>query len=321
MFNSARIKLTAWYLLIIMFISIAFSFVIYHGMMNEVRRFSRIQRIRIERIDKDILDEIKQRIVIELGMINVFIFITSGALGYFLAGKTLHPIQEMVEEQNQFISDASHELRTPLTALKSSLEVNLRDKNLSIDDARKIMSENIEDVNNLQKLSDSLLNLSQYQKPFFLLNTRDVSLNTCINKAVERVAPLARQKQILLKTNIEKLNIDGVEDELINLFVIILDNAIKYSAKKTSIKIIAKKINNQIVIKIEDHGIGIEKKDLPFIFNRFFRADQSRSKTKIIGYGLGLSIAQNIVKNHYGKITVTSTIKKGTTFKIIFNTA
>lgn len=130
MFKNARLKLTAWYLLIIMFISIAFSLVIYQGLMNEVHRFSRMQKLRIERIlppnptqpffaDEDLITEIQQRIIFGLGIINIIIFLTSGALGYFLAGKTLRPIQEIMEEQNRFISDASHELRTPLTALKS----------------------------------------------------------------------------------------------------------------------------------------------------------------------------------------------------------
>ncbi len=329
MFKEARLKLTAWYLLIIMFISIAFSLVIYRGLMNEIHRFSRMQRIRIERMlpsnptrpffaDEDLITEMQQRVIFGLGIINIIIFISSGALGYFLAGKTLKPIQEMVEEQNRFISDASHELRTPLTALKSSLEVNLRDKNLSIENAKKTMSESIEDVNNLQRLSDSLLDLSQYQKPFFSANIKDISLNVCINEAVKKVTPLAKQKQITIKKNVEEINIKGIKDDLINLFVIILDNAIKYSSKKTSIQIYAKETNNQIVIKIKDQGIGIEKKDLPFIFDRFFRADQSRSKEKIIGYGLGLSIAKKIVLNHHGKILVTSQINKGSVFTINF---
>ena len=329
MFRSARIKLTAWYLLIIMFISIAFSFVIYEGLMTEVRRFSRIQRLRIERVlppnpvqpllaDEDLITEIQQRVILELGVINFIIFITSGALGYFLAGKTLRPIQEMVEEQNRFISDASHEFRTPLTALKSSLEVNLRDKNLSLNDAVKLIKESITDVNKLQSLSDSLLDLSQYQKPFSSSNFKKISINTCIKEAVKKINPLAKQKQIIVKTDVKKYSITGNENDLINLFVIIIDNAIKYSPKKSLIKINSKLINNKLLIEIEDQGIGIEKKDLPMIFDRFYRADQSRSKEKVVGYGLGLSIAKKIISNHNGKITVVSEINKGTTFSIIF---
>lgn len=318
-----------------MVISISFSAIIYKGTTNEIDRLTQIQKQRIERrfqennfyppppnirfIDPELLEETKQRLLLILIMINGGIIFFVGSLSYLLAGKTLQPIQEMVEEQNRFISDASHELRTPLTALKSSLEVNLRDKNLSIENAKKTMSESIEDVNDLQRLSDSLLNLSQYQKPFFSSNTKDISLNVCINEAVKKVTPLAKQKQITIKKNIEEINIKGTKDDLINLFVIILDNAIKYSTKKTSIKIYAKKTNNQIIIEIKDQGIGIEKKDLPFIFDRFFRADQSRSKEKVIGYGLGLSIAKKIILNHHGKISVTSQIDKGSVFTINFS--
>ena len=334
MFHSARLKLTAWYLLIIMFVSIFFSLIIYRGLIGEINRVSRMERFRSERrhsavrlpspvfLDPNFINEIKRRIIFGLITVNGVIFVGAGALGYFLAGKTLSPIQEMLEEQNRFINDASHELRTPLTALKSSLEVNLRDKNLTIENAKKTMNESIENINDLQRLSDSLLNLSQYQKPFFSSNTKDISLNVCINEAVKKVTSLAKQKQITIKKNVEEVNIKGIEDDLINLFVIVLDNAIKYSPKKTSIKIYAKKINNQIIIEIKDQGIGIEKKDLLFVFDRFFRADQSRSKEKVVGYGLGLSIAKKIVLNHHGKISVTSQADKGSIFTINFpNTA
>ncbi|KKP59226.1 MAG: Histidine kinase [Candidatus Roizmanbacteria bacterium GW2011_GWA2_34_18] len=324
MFKKARLKLTAWYLLIIMFVSIAFSLVIYQGLMSEVHRFLRIQRSRIERlfppnpaqpffVDEDLITEIQQRIIFGLGIINTIIFITSGALGYFLAGKTLKPIQEMVEEQNRFISDASHEFRTPLTALKSSLEVNLRDKNLSIEEAKKIMSENINDVNHLQKLSDSLLQLSQYEKPQIYSNFEKVSLKQIIEESINKIAPLAKNKNILIKTNLVNVNLKGNKFSLIDLFVILLDNAVKYSGKKSTIVINAKKIDHSVLISIEDQGIGIDKKDTPYLFDRFYRSDKARSKKGIDGYGLGLSIAKKIMNQHKGSIKIKSKLKKGTT--------
>lgn len=323
MFNKARLKLTAWYLLIIMFISIAFSLVIYQGLMGEVRRFSRMQRLRIERIlppypvqpffaDEDLITEIQQRIIIELGIINIIIFITSGALSFFLAGKTLHPIQEMVEEQNRFISDASHEFRTPLTALKSSLEVNLRDKNLSIEEAKKIMSENIKDVNDLQRLSDSLLQLSQYEKPQTDYNFEKVSLKQLINESVKKTETLAKNKNINIKNSTINVNINGNKYGLIDLFVTLLDNAVKYSDEKTTVVISTKKIDKSVAITIKDQGIGIDKKDIPQLFNRFYRSDAARSKKEVNGYGLGLSIAKKIVDQHKGSIIIESKLKKGT---------
>src|SRR3989344_3853916 len=129
MFKSARLTLTAWYLAIIMVISIAFSLMIYRVLLIEVIRFERAQRVRIERrmqffnspipVSLELIEEIKQRLIFRLFMVNIGIMVISGGLGYFLAGRTLKPIKEMVDEQNRFISDASHELRTPLTSLKS----------------------------------------------------------------------------------------------------------------------------------------------------------------------------------------------------------
>ena len=149
MFNSARLKLTAWYLLGIMCISILFSSIIYRGLMSEVNRFEQIQRFRFERRleegeivpktiifklpppipgSQELIEETEKRILIMLITVNAGIFIISGLLGYVLAGRTLKPIKEMMDEQNRFISDASHEFRTPLTSLKSGFEVFLRNK-------------------------------------------------------------------------------------------------------------------------------------------------------------------------------------------------
>lgn len=329
MFNSARIKLTAWYLLIIMFISISFSAVIYRGLMIEVHRFSRAQRARIERIlptdpiqpfiiDEDLIVEIQHRIIFELGMINAFIFISSGAIGYFLAGKTLYPIQKMVEEQNRFISDASHEFRTPLTALKSSLEVNLRDGNLSISDAKKIMKESIKDVNDLQKLSDSLLQLSQYEKPQTVSKFEKISLKQLVNESIKKVEPLAKNKNISIESMMINGNLKGDRYALIDLFMILLDNAVKYSQESSKIVINSKKSDRSVLISIKDSGIGIDEKDIPHLFDRFYRSDKARSKKDVDGYGLGLSIAKKIVDKHNGEIKIESKLKKGSTVIIKF---
>jgi signal transduction histidine kinase len=310
-----------------MFISIAFSLVIYRGLMNEVHRFSRMQRLRIERVfppnpaqpfftDEDLITEIQQRVIFGLGIINVIIFITSGALGYFLAGKTLRPIKEMVEEQNRFISDASHEFRTPLTALKSSLEVNLRDKNLNLDEAKKIISESIEDVNKLQLLSDSLLQLTQYKKPEIHSKFEVLSLQQIIKESIKKINPLIQKKNILVKNKTKNINIKGNKYSLIDLFVIVLDNAVKYSQDKSTIAIKTKKTEKSIFISIKDQGIGIDEKDLEHVFDRFYRSDKARSKSNINGYGLGLSIAKEIINLHKGSINIESKIGKGTTVTV-----
>lgn len=329
MFYSARLKLTAWYLLIIMFISILFSIIVYRIAAVEVERSLRAQQFRIFRqehpalgffpqfhiepppLDLQLLNEEKNRIKLILVFIDVAIFVLAGGAGYFLAGRTLKPIQEMVDEQNRFITDASHELRTPLTALRSEIEVNLRDKNLSLKDAKALLHSNLEEVGNLQVLSDSLLQLTQFHFQFETLSLADI-----IDEAVKKVIPLAKAKQITIEPTRSSSQVKGDKQTLTQLFVIILDNAIKYSPEGKSIRITAEKTDHSILIHITDQGIGVDKKDIPHIFDRFYRADTSRTKDTTPGYGLGLSIAKKIVEEHAGLISVKSSKAIGSTFTV-----
>jgi signal transduction histidine kinase len=331
MFSKARINLTAWYLCIIMLISISFSVVIYRVLTNEIERFARSQRFRIERqlggnqtravippppilVDEELVEEVRKRLIIALGSINVIIFLSSGLFGYFLAGRTLRPIQTMVDEQNQFITDASHELRTPLTALKSAIEVNLRDKNLTMIQAKKLLAENMKDVDKLQRLTDELLQLAQYQKPNGKRVFVSLSLREVIKKSIRAVEALAKQKSIAIKNGTEDTVFPGNIHELSDLFIILLDNAIKYSKEKSTLRVWSKSRNGYIDISIQDEGIGIAKDDIPHIFDRFYRADSARIKTQEGGYGLGLSIAKKIVDQYHGSIEVQSMPGKGSTF-------
>ena len=340
MFNKARIKLTLWYLLIISVISLFFSIFIYKVITSELDRFAFAQQVRIERrminntyfvqnhltitppptepslLDPDLVKDAKDRLVLILAAINGGIILVSGGLGYLLAGKTLEPIQKMIEEQNRFISDSSHEFRTPLTSLKSSMEVSLRDKNLTIEEARQLIKENINDVNKLESLSDELLLLAQFQKRNNHITFETNSLQELIKNSISEVASISKKKNITIKNNVQDIKIEGNKESLNKLFVIILDNAIKYSPEKTVITIDRKKSDGQVYIYFRDQGIGIGEKDLPHIFDRFYRADMARSKAGSGGYGLGLSIAKRIVELHHGKISVSSKPGKGSTFII-----
>lgn len=338
MFQTARLKLTAWYLLIIMMVSLSFSMVIYRTLTTEVERFSRMQRSRIENRlknsivipfdeeappplpsvdDTELVEYIKHRIVVALAFINSSILILAGLLGYMLAGRTLKPIQDMVDEQNRFISDASHELRTPLTALKSTLEVNLRDKELSLNAARTILKESIDEVNMLQSLSDSLLTLAQYQRPNGTTTFKSIDLISLLSDAIKQVTPLAKTKHITIHLQPDKTKISGIRYSLLDLFVILLDNAVKYSKNNGNIHVRITHEDKRTAISIRDTGIGIAQKDIPHIFDRFYRVDSARTKKLKDGYGLGLAIAKKIVTTHHGEISVTSKIGTGTTFTVI----
>lgn len=338
MFQNARVKLTAWYLLIIMLISSTFSIIIYKGLVNEVERFERIQRLRIERrlsedlffpqpvagthipaiiiTNPELVSETEQRIVFILAAVNLIILIISGGFGYILAGRTLKPIKEMIDEQNRFISDASHELKTPLTSLKSAFEVFLRNKKSNLKEAKTIILEGISDVNKLQSLSESLLQLAQYQKLKDYTYFEAVSLAGVINEAVNKVKPIAGQKGIEIKKKTIDMDIDGNKYSLVDLIIILLDNAIKYSPNNSEILIDTEKKDGFAIITVKDQGTGISENDLPHIFKRFYRSDTARSKNQSGGYGLGLSIAKDIVILHNGTLKAKSAVNKGSVFMV-----
>jgi two-component system, OmpR family, sensor histidine kinase CiaH len=322
MFKEARIKLTVWYLAIIMAISVSFSGVIYFGINSELNRIENFQKVRIQGIvrgfpeppsisqspDSEAIAEARARILLTLGFINLGILIISGLGGYFLAGQTLDPIKEMVDKQKDFVSNASHELRTPLTSLKTEIEVALRDKKMTTKDFKKLLSSNLEDVDRMQKLSNYLLKLNRYER------TDDIKFEKVDLKSVVQKAAGTLKFKSKFDLSLEKSLVYGNEDSLIDLTVILMDNAVKYGDGK-KIEVITKK---EGTLEVKDYGVGISKEELPHIFDRFYRADASRNKEKIDGYGLGLAIAKSIVELHNGTIQVTSKQGKGTTFKVSF---
>lgn len=306
LFQSARTKLTLFYLSIIMVISIFFSFIIYRGATSELNRIENMQRVRRPNpqfvIDPEIIIETKARVFFSLLSLNAIILCVSGLSGYFLAGKTLDPIAKMMDEQKDFVSNASHELRTPLASLKSQIEVALRSKNISIKDAKEILKSNLEDVNNMVSLSNYLLKLNKFQLENNKLDFKKVELSKIINKVVK-----GKNIKLDLDESIVKVN----EDSIYELISILVDNAIKYGENKD----VNVTLKNK-VLKIKDNGIGISEVDLPHIFDRFYRGDKARSHD---GYGLGLSIAKQIADIHSAKIKVESKLGVGTTFKVIFS--
>lgn len=311
LFNNARTKLTLYYLAIIMTISMFFSLIIYHGATYELTRIEKMQRLRRPGIafliDPEIITETKSRVFLTLMSLNAIILAVSGISGYFLAGKTLNPISEMMEDQKDFVSNASHELRTPLTSIKSEIEVALRDSDLTLADTKKLLRSNLEEVNRMTNLSNYLLKLNRYHEGTLSIEFKEVDLAQIVKKAVGK-----RKMKLVL----EKTIVYGNEDSLFELTSILIDNAIKYSNNEKDITVMVVNKNNFKILDVTDNGIGISKVDLPHIFDRFYRSDKARNKD---GYGLGLSIAKQIVDMHGASIKVFSKSGKGSTFKVIFS--
>lgn len=332
MFKTALQRLTLWYLCIIMLLSVGFSISLYNVSTRELNdsqkqleslleqsffpgmrapnNFQEFNRVRLQQI-VDSRNKIKWNLI----SYNIVIVLAGAAASYFLAKRTLEPIESNLEAQARFTSDASHELRTPLTAMKSEIEVALRSDELSIKDAKNLLTSNLEEIDKLESLSAGLLKLAQNDKT---LPVEPCPINEIIEEAQGRVESAAKLKQISFQIKTDDEVVMGERWSLVELFSLLLDNAIKYSPKQTKILIAAetKPRTKQVGISIQDHGYGIAATDIPHIFDRFYRADRSRSKEVIPGYGLGLSIAKKIVDLHHGRIEVHSQLGKGSKFTI-----
>jgi len=329
MFKKARVKLTVWYCIIIMLISGLFSVVIYRGVTAELesrfrfievglgtRGFTPPQPQKIPPFFEEHLRVTKRRVLIMLLYINGAILVVSTAAGYFLAGKTLKPIEETLEQQNRFIADASHELRTPLAALKASIEVALRDKKIKKKEALDVLESNLEDVDSLNTLTNDLLCLSRYEQGHNDLIFEQVNVAEVIESAYKKIKALAKKKDIKVEIIAEDAYLEADKEALRKLFLILLDNAVKYTPVKGTVLVTAKSEKKYVFVEVKDTGIGIDQENIQHIFERFYRVDQSRSKTNIPGFGLGLSMVKEIVELHRGSINVTSILNKGTTFII-----
>lgn len=340
MFKSAKIKLTLWYLTIIMMVSLTFSVVIFGMVSREVDRFEIMQRTRVERRLRDdillppgsipfrrfieehgmanpeLVQETKERILYVLFLANGSIFILAGWFGYILAGRTLLPIKKMIDHQNRFISDASHELKTPLASLKIAFEVYLRDHKRTLKDADMIIQESVDEVQKLQTLSESLLEIAEHEDGSDRLIMEKLDIESIISESMKKIRNLAHKKNVEFKINVEKVSLRGNKKALVNLFTILFDNAIKYSHERSLVEVTTKVTNDKLSVMVKDNGIGISRQDLPRVFDRFYRANSARSKSGTGGNGLGLSIARQIALKHDGSLFVQSMLGKGSTFVI-----
>lgn len=326
MFHSAAIRLTAWYLAIIMAISIIFSLSLYHVSSDELSRNVNRQigyfnnflgpddTLNYENLRNRQLNEDLRHLKTNLVIFNILVLASGGAASYWLARRTLEPIEEALENQTRFASDASHELRTPLTAIQAENEVALRSKNLTKTQATALLKSNLEEVAKLKALAEGLLRLANGNGS--ITNARPVAASQVTAEAIQRHSKAAQDKKIKITDKTTTIQISGDKDSLIDLISIFLDNAIKYGNPGSKIELSSRRKNKYVLLKIADTGSGIKQADLSHIFERFYRADSSRSRQNSGGYGLGLAIAKKITEAHNGYIEVSSTVGKGTIFSV-----
>lgn len=326
--RSAVLRLTMWYTLIIMVISFFFSAIIYQINASHFRvafpprqRFSQEFGIRfrpyedvVENFFEERYQEMVERLRLSLLVLNVVVLGGAAVASYFLAKRTLRPIERALEEQRRFTADASHELRTPLAAMRAEIDVTLRDRGKA--DHVTVLKSNLEEIQKLEKLSGGLLQLARNENGKGNGIREAVTIADVVEDAVNRVAPVAQKKEIVIERSGIGGSVAGDRTNLTELIVVLLDNAIKYSADKSVVRIEGSIQKKNVQLRVIDRGIGIPPDDLPHVFERFYRADASRSKHKTNGFGLGLSIAKQIVDKHHGTIRLESEVGKGTTVTV-----
>jgi signal transduction histidine kinase len=238
--------------------------------------------------------------------VNGILLTLAGIMGYFLAGLTLDPLKKSYEKEQRFLSDASHELRTPLTILRTSLE-NLETK--AEGTTKKDMRDAIEEVDHMHHLLQNLLVLSRAQQN---LPITSVSLNALLKHCIERMQIFAeKEKQTLFLKEDGQYSIEGNERVLEQAITNVIENAITYNKPKGNVTIHLFKRDKYACIAISDTGIGMTEEEIAQSTERFYRAEESRTRTHG-GSGLGLAITQQIIELHKGKLEITSKIHKGT---------
>jgi two-component system, OmpR family, sensor histidine kinase CiaH len=328
MFESAVKKLTVWYVSALFIVCLAFSFPTYfiasnrltQGALNQTEILKgldgpvavtsiprQIALLRDEQLQRD-----RQQLFQTIVLANIFILCLGAYFSYRFAKHTLKPIEEAHDSQTRFTTDASHELRTPLATMQTEIEVALRDKKFDARAAKTVLKSNLEEIARLKNLSEQLLNLARLDSGE--LQKKVLSLSRLTEKEIVHLEKCT--KAPINRTVEPNVVIQGDESLVRELLAILTDNAIKYAGQNPpEIAVSLQKKEGRAVLAVRDRGVGIKATEIPHVFDRFYRGT-SATRQNASGHGLGLSLARQIVEAHEGKITVTSTPNKQTTFEI-----
>lgn len=238
---------------------------------------------------------------------------------YSISQRTLHELETakiFKINRNEFMGNVAHELRTPIFAIQLSLETLLdgaiNDDKVNMD----FLSRAFNQTKRLKSLVDDLISISKFETGV-KMSKRYFGISNTINKTIDELNALAKNKDIKLEYDSSIANgisVFGDEERLKQVLVNLIDNAIKYTPRGGFVRVTLEAKEKEVIVNIEDNGIGIPRKDLPRIFERFYRVDKARSRD-IGGSGLGLSIVKHILEAHSSQIRVESEENKGTKFE------
>ena len=261
---------------------------------------TRARRITAENLDQELpIPKVNDEIGRLTGTINDMI-------------RRLH---DSFAQVRQFSADASHELRTPLTVMRGEIELALRSTKTP-GEYRTVLESSLEEILRMTSITDNLLLLAKAEQGTLEVHFSEVDLHELIDKLYENSEILTEQKHISVSLQENTpITIVGDKDRLRQLFLNLVDNAIKYTPEGGTVTLAARRQNGSALFEVQDTGIGIPAEEVGKIFDRFYRVDKARSREQG-GTGLGLSIAKWIAELHRGTISVTSELNKGSTFTV-----
>lgn len=242
----------------------------------------------------------------------VIIFLIS----LWLSGLAVKPVKKAWEQQKQFVADASHELKTPLTVILANNNIMMSHPQSRVTDEHQWLESTEEEAQHMKQLIDQMLFLAKSDAGNTQVQLSEVNLSEIVEGSALNFEPVAFEREVLIDTDIRPdILMQGNQLQLNQLAHILIDNAVKYAEDNSTVTIALHKHGDGTEFTVNNKGSVISKEEMEHIFDRFYRAEKSRT-TK--GYGLGLAIAQRIVEDMNGKITVQSNQTDGTTFTVYF---
>ena len=224
--------------------------------------------------------------------------------------------REIDRMKSDFISSVSHELRTPLTSIKAYAETMLDDLNMTDETRREFLKIINEESDRLTNLINGILDISKIETGTIEIIRKPINIASVAKRAAESLEYVAGKKKIRLQTDIADHlpELLGDENKIFSMLTNLVNNAIKFTPENGTVSVSAHLVNNELVVKVSDSGMGIPKDDLNKIFGRFYRVH--RPGKQIPGTGLGLAIVKEIAMRHDGRIDVESQVEKGSTFTV-----
>ena len=291
--------------------------------LMEAFRSAELQKILTE--FKRTGENITREITLDMAEVVILNVSVSAVHGYPQEDKTMivfHDVtrlKKLEKVKEDFVANVTHEIRTPLTAIIGYLETIKNGAIVNIDETKKFVDIILNQAERLNRLVEDLLTLSHIELKELKFNFENVSINAAITNVISLVETKAKEKKITIHNNVRENfpMIRADKDKLTQIFVNILDNAVKFTPESGRITIVAKEADAYTAVSISDTGIGVPRDEIQRLGERFYRVDRSRSRD-LGGTGLGLSIVKHLMIAHGGRMEIESELGRGTTVSLLF---